>query len=151
VDNSASLDGQQFTVFGKVVSSADQQILDTLAMTPVRDEGGTTIANTLPGVGLSQLPLNPANYGTNDPGFPGNTTAANYVVVNSVTLTRQNEALTYSVTNNTHPEFATAALVANTSELLKVQAVAAGTTMITVTATDQFGSSTSTTFTVTVA
>jgi peptidyl-prolyl cis-trans isomerase A (cyclophilin A) len=152
-DNSASLDGQQFTVFGKVVSSADQQVLDTLAKTPVHDESGTAFAtgNTVPGVGFSELPLNPSTYATNDANFPSNTTAANYIVVNSVALTRQNEALTYSVTNNTHPEVASATLVANTSELLKVQAVTAGTTVITVTATDQFGSSTSTTFTVTVA
>jgi peptidyl-prolyl cis-trans isomerase A (cyclophilin A) len=150
VNNAASLDRQQFTVFGKVVGASDQQVLGTLAKTPVHNEGSTPFArgNPVAGVGFGQIPMN--NYTDGDQQFPTDTSAANYIVVNSVNITRQNEALTYVVTNNTNQNVATATLVNNTSELLKVQAVGSGTTTITVTATDQFGNSKAASFTVTV-
>jgi cyclophilin family peptidyl-prolyl cis-trans isomerase len=153
VNNAAALDPQRFTVFGRVVGPADQDVLKTLATTTVHDESGTSFAtgtpNPLPGVSLNQVPLNPSTFPTNDSGFPVDTNGGNYILVVSIAVTRQNEALTYSVTSG-NPSVATAAIVANTSELLKLQAVGSGTTTITVTATDQFGTSQQTSFKVTV-
>jgi cyclophilin family peptidyl-prolyl cis-trans isomerase len=151
VDNAGTLDGQLFTVFGKVVGTADQQALDRLAKTPVHDESGTPFAtgNPVPGVGFGQLPLNPSKYATNDMQFPTDTKAANYIVINSIQVTRQNEALTYSVTSS-NPNVATATIAVNTSELLTLQGgTATGSTTITVTATDQFGTAKQTSFEVT--
>jgi cyclophilin family peptidyl-prolyl cis-trans isomerase len=153
VDNSTALDSQQFTVFGKVVSASDQQVLNTLATTPTHDESATPFAtaSSLPGVVLSTVPINPATYATNDTNFPTDTTAANYLLINNVTVVKQNEVLTYTVSSS-NTSIVTAALANNTSELLTLQAgTTTGTAMITVTATDQFGNSTQTTFSVTVA
>ena len=138
-------------MFGKIVGTEAQRILKALARTPVHDESSTPFAqgNPVPGVGFNQLPLNPATYATNDAQFPTDTTADNYLVVNSVAVTRQNEALTYTVTSS-NPGVATAAIAANTSELLTLQGgTTTGTTTITVTATDQFGTSKQISFVVT--
>jgi peptidyl-prolyl cis-trans isomerase A (cyclophilin A) len=155
-DNSASLDSQQFTVFGKVIGATDITTLNTLAQTPVKDESqspfGMQSPSPLPGVSLNEIPINPSSYATNDSNFPTNTTAANYVLVNSVAITQQNEQLTYAVTGNTNPSVVTASIVNNTTELLSLQAgTATGSTTITVTATDQFGNTQSASFMVTVA
>jgi cyclophilin family peptidyl-prolyl cis-trans isomerase len=151
VDNSTGLDPQKFTVFGQVVGSADQLVLDTLATTPVHDESHTTIANSLPSLLLNSVPINLSTLATNDPNFPGNTTAANYVLVNSVTVARRSETLSYSVSSS-NPAVATAAIAPNTKELLTIQAAGQiGATTITVTATDHSGNSQSTSFNVFVA
>src|SRR5262249_20728999 len=150
VDNSAALDRQLFTVFGKVVGVSDQTVLNTLGQTPVHDESGTSFATANPPKEtFGQMPINPASYATNSLNFPADTTAANYILVNGVTVQRQNESLTYAVTSSDN-NIATAALVNNTSELVRVQGVGQGTATITVTATDQFGNSKATTFKVTV-
>lgn len=153
IDNSQALDPQQFTVFGKVMGTADLQALATLGATPTHDESATPFATgtpkPLPDVGLNSLPLNPASYATNDSAFPTNTTADNYLVVSSVAVTRQNEALTYTVSSS--DPSVTASIHANTRELLTLQAgSSAGSSTITVTATDQFGNSKQVTFQVTV-
>jgi cyclophilin family peptidyl-prolyl cis-trans isomerase len=143
-NNSANLDNQNggFTVFGKVMSASDQQVLNTLAAIPTQDQSNApALPPSQQGV-FNEIPLQ--NYtGTN---FPTDTTAANYALVNTVTVTRSTDGLTYTATTG-NTAVATASIVNNR---LTVQAVAAGTTTITVTATNRFGQSVSTTFNVTV-
>jgi hypothetical protein len=70
-----------------------------LATTPTHDESGTPFAtaSSLPGVDLTTLPINPASYATYDTNFPTDTTAANYLLINNITVVKQNEVLTYMV------------------------------------------------------
>ena len=153
VDNSAALDPQKFAVFGQIVGSADQQVLDTLAQTTVHDESATAFANgnPVPSVGFGEIPLNPSTYAQNDSAFPGDTTAASYLLVNSVTVARGSEVLTYSVSSS-NPAIAMASIATNTSGLLTVQAQGlTGASRITVTATDHSGNTQSTSFSVFVA
>jgi cyclophilin family peptidyl-prolyl cis-trans isomerase len=144
-DNSTNLNNQNggFTVFGKVVGAADQAVVDQLAAIPTKDE---STAPALPageqGV-FSEIPLQ--NYtGTN---FPTDTTKDNYAVINGVTVVSQPDVLTYSIVSNSNPAAAT---VSMNNNRMTVQGVAAGSTTVTIKATDKAGNSVTTTVTVTV-
>jgi cyclophilin family peptidyl-prolyl cis-trans isomerase len=140
-----NLDAQKFTVFGKVTGAADQATLATLATTPTVNESSSASAASLPGVALNNFPLN--GFTTpNSPNFAKQTTAANYVLINNFTVNRP-DFLTYSVVSNSNPSVATASIV---NERLTVTGLSIGTSVITVQATDQFGKSAQTSFTVTV-
>jgi cyclophilin family peptidyl-prolyl cis-trans isomerase len=136
-NNSASLDNPNnnggFTVFGKVIGPADQTVVDVLAAIPTQNEGTFT-----------DIPL-PGYTGTD---FPTDTTRGNFAIVNGVTITRQTEALTYSVQGNTTPAVATATV---TDNRVTFQGLTAGTTTITIRATDRSGATVETPVTVTVA
>jgi cyclophilin family peptidyl-prolyl cis-trans isomerase len=144
-NNAANLDNQNggFTVFGKVVGAADQQVVDNLAAIPTQNQGS---APALPpseqGV-FTEIPLR--NYtGTN---FPTDTTAANYALVTSAAITRSTDSLTYSATSSNPAVVG----VTVTNNRLALQATGqTGTVTITVTATDRDGASVSTSFKVTV-
>jgi cyclophilin family peptidyl-prolyl cis-trans isomerase len=141
-DNSSNLDNQNggFTVFGKIVDSSDQQVLNTLAATPVRDE-----SNGDPNSNFATIPLN--NYtGTN---FPSDTTAANYLLVQDVAIVKRPEALTYEVVSNTNPQLVVATITNNRLNLQN-DVNLTGSATITIRATDQFGASVDTSFKVTV-
>lgn len=145
-NNASILDGQNggFTVFGKVVAAADQAVVDQLAAIPTQNQGA---AADLPagqqGV-FTEIPL--TNYtGTN---FPSDTTRSNFAIINGVTVTQPSgEVLTYSIVSNSNPAAATATV---TDNRLDVQGVAAGTTTVTIRATDQAGHTVQTTVTVNV-
>jgi len=145
-DNSANLNNQNggFTVFGKVVASTDQAVVDALAAIPTQDQGNA--ANLPPsqlGV-FTDIPL--SNYtGTQ---FPTDTTAANYALINGVSIVSQTEVLTYSIVSNSNPAVASAVLTDNRIAITGLQA---GQTTLTIRATDQSGSTVQTTVTVTVA
>jgi peptidyl-prolyl cis-trans isomerase A (cyclophilin A) len=129
VDNSSSLDGQSFTVFGKLVGPADQQVVDALAAIPTRDESSVNGA-------FSTLPL--SNYsGTN---FPSDTTAANFALIRSAVVERRTDFLTYSVVSNSNPSLVTPT-VTNNRLTLHYAANQTGTATIQVRATDQTGAS----------
>jgi cyclophilin family peptidyl-prolyl cis-trans isomerase len=145
-NNAANLDNQNggFTVFGKVMTAADQAVVDQLAGVPTKDESNATALPADQKGVFGEIPLD--NYtGTN---FPTDTTKANYAVVNGVSVVQQTEVLTYSIVNNSNPAAATATV---TNNRLNVQGVAAGTTTLTIKATDKAGNSVQTTVTVTVA
>ncbi len=150
-DNSGNLNNQNggFTVFGKVVSAADQQVVDALAAIPTKDESqGPALPASEKGPAgqgvFSEIPLQ--NYsGTN---FPADTSAANYALVSSATIASRGDFLTYSVVGNTNPQVVTTSVNNNR---LTLQARQAGTTTLTVRATDQKGATVDTTFKVTVA
>ena len=67
-DNSAALDPQKFTVFGKVATDAGLAIMDAISATKTYDGGGV----------FSQIPL--INYNSR-----GNVAPANYVIVKTIT------------------------------------------------------------------
>jgi cyclophilin family peptidyl-prolyl cis-trans isomerase len=143
-DNSSTLDPQKFTVFGQVASAADQSFLNSLAVTPTRNESSSAVAAQLPAVDLQNVPLK--NYqGTN---FPTDATASNFLVINSITSVR-NEALTYSVVANSNPNLVTASVV-NERLTLSFAANQTGVAAITVRAADQFGAAVLATFNVVV-
>ena len=140
-----NLDAQKFTVFGQVASATDQTTLNTLATTPTTDESTSATAAALPTVNLANVPLN--NYsGTN---FPTDTSASNYLVINSVTTDRRDEFLTYSVVNNTNPNLVTTTLTAENLSLSYAPGET-GSSSVTIEATDRYGATVQTTFTVTV-
>jgi cyclophilin family peptidyl-prolyl cis-trans isomerase len=145
-NNSANLDNQNggFTVFGKVVSPADQAVIDALAALPTKNESTAAGLSASQKSAFGEIPMQ--NYtGTN---FPTDTTKANYAIINGVTITQQSEALTYSIVSNSAPTLATATI---TNNRLTVQGVASGQTTVTVRATDKAGAFVDTTVTVTVA
>jgi len=90
---------------------------------------------------INQLPLD----GSPLTDFP--TDASKYLIINNVVINKRDDFLTYSIESNSNAAVATATL---TNEHLKLTALTAGTTQITVKATDRFGNSTVETFTVTV-
>jgi cyclophilin family peptidyl-prolyl cis-trans isomerase len=144
-DNSSALSPQHqsnggFTVFGKIADAASQKVVNLLAAFPVHNE------STFNGA-LNTIPLK--GFTDNDPTFPGSSTASDFALVTSAAVVFRNEALTYTVTSS-KPTVATASLGSGDPERLILTRVAAGTTTITVTATDQFGNTASTTFKVTV-
>jgi cyclophilin family peptidyl-prolyl cis-trans isomerase len=144
-NNSANLDNQNggFTVFGKVVSAADQTVVDQLAAMPTKDESAAAALPASQQGVFGEIPLQ--NYtGTN---FPTDTTKANYAIVNGVSIVSQPEALTYSIVGNTNASVAT---VTVTNNRMTVHANTAGTTTVTVQATDKSGKSVTTTVRVTV-
>jgi cyclophilin family peptidyl-prolyl cis-trans isomerase len=143
-DNSANLDVQNggFTVFGKIVGAADQEVVDTLADYSIKDESGGD-----PNSPFGSIPLQGYS-GTN---FPTDTTAGNYALLQDVvTVSRNQEVLTYSLQANSDPN--QAILKASiTNNRLSLVPVAKGTVNLTVRATDLYGSFVDSTFQVTVA
>jgi peptidyl-prolyl cis-trans isomerase A (cyclophilin A) len=102
---------------------------------------GPAFSQNHPSFLLNEVPLT----GGTVTDFPTN--AADYLVINSVTVTKRTDFLTYSVTNS-NPALVTATL---TNEQLKLTKVAGtGSATITVTATDRFGATATQTFTVNV-
>jgi cyclophilin family peptidyl-prolyl cis-trans isomerase len=138
-DNSQSLGASNdggFTVFGKVMSGADQRIINTLAAFPVVNESATNSAfNTLPLRNFSGS-------------FPASATAANLAMITSASIVRRTDTLTYTILSNSNTSVVDATISAQ--HRLRLRGLAAGTATITVQATDSFGSTATATFTVTV-
>jgi cyclophilin family peptidyl-prolyl cis-trans isomerase len=135
--NNTGLDPEKFTVFGKLLGSADQAVLNNLA--------AVTPTTSIPAP-FNQIPLiNPPSLS----GFPGNTTASNYEVIRDVAVIQRTEALTYSVVGNTDKTLVTTTLQ-DEHLTLKYATGKTGSAIITVKATDEFGASVTTSFTVNV-
>src|SRR5262249_39105712 len=100
-DNSSTLGPNNsggFTVFGKIVSAADLQVLNALAP-PLPNSTVQTSNESATNSAFGPIPLN--NYkGTN---FPNDATPSNFEVIQDVQIITRNEGLTYSVVGNTNP------------------------------------------------
>ena len=136
-NNSSNLDNQNggFTVFGVLATPADAQAVINLSKAPVFD---ASFGN--PNSPFTNLPL--VNYTGNGSNFPDDAIASNsFIVVNSITILKQPEKLTYSIVSNTNPALATVSLNPNANERLTVQLNPGqtGTSTITVRATDLAG------------
>jgi cyclophilin family peptidyl-prolyl cis-trans isomerase len=128
-----------FTVFGKAASGQDQRIVNTLAAATVTDESSKNSAFT-------NLPLN--NYSGSN--FPSDTTAANFDLINTVTVLRRTQQLTYSVVSVSNSAVVTATVDATTFGQLKLTPAGAGTATVVVQAKDLAGQTATVGFTVTV-
>jgi cyclophilin family peptidyl-prolyl cis-trans isomerase len=124
-----------FTIFGHVMTGADQRVINTLASIPV-------VPQTSP---FDQIPLQ--NYsGTH---FPSDTTAANYALINGVTVVRRTEQLNFSIVSNSNSSIVAATIQFGQLDLHPT-GTGTGTASIVVQATDLFGNTAQVTFTVTV-
>jgi cyclophilin family peptidyl-prolyl cis-trans isomerase len=137
--NASNLDNQNggFTVFGKVLGDG-MKVVDAIAALPIKDESSFNAA-------LNEIPLN--NY--NGSNFPFDATKSNFALINTITTSKTGGQLTFSVVNNTNAGLVTPT-VDGGNLTLTYAAGQKGTATITVQATDQFGLSVQTTFTVTV-
>ncbi len=134
-NNASALDPQDFTVFGKIVGTADMQVLNTLAQSTPTNEGGD----------FSEIPLK--NFTGSS--FPAGATASNFDVVKDVAIVSQNESLTYSVVSNSNPNLVAPTLKDNYLSLNYAPGQT-GSATIAVRATDTFGASVVTSFNVNV-
>jgi cyclophilin family peptidyl-prolyl cis-trans isomerase len=121
-----------FTVFGRVVEG-DMSLLDQLAAIPTSPRGGV----------FNEIPLD--NF--TGASFPSDLERDDLIVINSITLLRRPEALTFGLVNNSNPSVVNVSLVHNHVVL---DYLAPGTSVITVSATDIVGHVATTSFTVTV-
>jgi cyclophilin family peptidyl-prolyl cis-trans isomerase len=130
-DNSGNLDSQNggFTVFGQVMNGT-QQTVDAIS--------GLA---TFEGAGIPGAPPFPVRPGANTTNFPANINAGDVALVNTVRELTAAERMTFSVVGNTNAAAATASVSGST---LTIDPLAAGTTTITVRATDLDGSVTDT-------
>jgi cyclophilin family peptidyl-prolyl cis-trans isomerase len=156
-DNSSALgqgNGGGFAVFGKLAdTTTSSSTLSTLSQVPTFNEstsGGSGASASVRGA-LTNIPLSSFTGGTNDANFPNDTTAANYEVINSVTVA-QKDALTYSIVSNSAPNLVTPTFVASHGEQLTLTFAAnqTGTAIIVVKATNKNGLNVNTTITVTI-
>jgi len=143
-DNAQVLGAQNnggFTVFGRVVSNADLQVLNALAAIPTQDKS-TTNGN------FKELPL--INY--NGSQFPTDTQPNNFELITGVSIISQNERLTYSVIGNSNPALVTATIQPNSTSFLNLTYPSGqkGTATITVQVADRFGATATTSFDVNV-
>jgi cyclophilin family peptidyl-prolyl cis-trans isomerase len=143
-----NLDAQKFTVFGALTGQSDQTALANIASTQtpnVQNMSSSPAASTLPTVDLANIPLPGYTGGTSN--FPKQTTTANYVLLNNLSVNRP-DFLTYSVVSNNNPGVVSAMI---TNERLTLTGVGVGSATVTVQATDQFGHTAQTTIQVNVA
>ncbi|MCI0683759.1 MAG: peptidylprolyl isomerase [Gemmataceae bacterium] len=121
-----------FTVFGRVVEG-DMSLLDQLAAIPTSPRGGV----------FDEIPLDNFTGAT----FPDDLERDDLIVINSITVLRRPEFLTFAVAGNSNPSIVNVSLVHNHVVL---DYLAAGTSTITLSATDKVGHVATTSFTVTV-
>lgn len=136
-DNSANLDNQNggFTVFGQVMNGG-QQTVDAVS-------GLATYS----GAGIPGAPPFPIRPGADTTNFPANVNAGDLAFVTTAAELAAAQRMTFAVVSNTNPAVATASVSGAT---LTISPQAAGTTTVTVRATDLDGSSTTTQVTVVV-
>lgn len=143
-NNAANLDNQNggFTVFGKLLDTADQTAADALAATTIRDQSAANGA-------LGEVPL--SNFaGTNDdPNFLTTVAATNFVRITNVEVTKRDEFLLYSIVSNDNSLLVNAT-IENNRLTLDYAAGQVGVANIVVRATDKFGATVDATYQVTV-
>lgn len=136
--NAASLDTQNggFTVFGQVTGRG-MSVADNIAQVPKQNRGDP----------FSEIPL--LNYNPSVPDFPADTTRANYVIINSISVLERADMMTFSVVSNSNTNLVDVRVEGN-KLTLDYKPDQTGTATIVVRATDTFNRSVQTSFTVTV-
>lgn len=118
-----------YAVFGVAATPADLAVIESLASIPIKNFGGA----------LAEFPL-----------LDGATVDTNNIIrVQQIVVNHRDDALTYSATSS-NTSAATVALSGFQNNQLTLDYLAAGTTTITITATDKAGNAASTSFVVTV-
>jgi cyclophilin family peptidyl-prolyl cis-trans isomerase len=138
-----------FTVFAKIVGQTSTTSISNAIVNKLTSEP-TPFGKSLSSTDVfAQIPL--INYKGTRSTFPGDTTASNLEVIKSIKILKRGEALTYSLVSN---QSSTPGLVAVKFQgehmTLSYAKGASGTATIVVKASDQFGASVTTSFTVTV-
>lgn len=143
--NSNNLDVQNggFTVFGKVLSKSDLDVLTKIQTIKTEDKSASTAFPANFGVDVKNLPLKGYKDKTPTSAFPTDLTAANLVRLTSVETIQQNEKLTYttSASDNSNTVLVTAAIVNNRLKLTYTTGIGGEATIV-VHATDKAGKST---------
>ncbi len=151
-DNHTNLDNQNggFTVFGKVLTSDDMAVVNSLSDTSttspikVTDQStATSITNASVKSALNQLPLK--GYKGTTATFPTDATASNFELIRGVTTVVRDEALTYKTISNTDPAIVTPS-IKHHRLTLTYKAGAVGNADIKVRATDKHGQTFDVTF-----
>jgi cyclophilin family peptidyl-prolyl cis-trans isomerase len=129
-DNSSNLDNQTggFTVFGQVMNGGLQTV-----------NAISTTMTTFGGPGLPGAAPFPVRQGANTTNFPANINAGDLAFITTAAELTAVQRMTFTVVGNTNPAAATASI---TNGTLTIDPRAAGSTVITVRATDLDGSST---------
>jgi cyclophilin family peptidyl-prolyl cis-trans isomerase len=149
-NNAAALDSQSFTVFGQILGTVSQQTLNTLDNEP---RPFINLSNTNPT--FTDIPFtgstnpNPLPSTDTGPTFPvAGTTANDFSLISSVDVATRDDSLSYSASSSNTGLVTTS--VNNERLSLTFAPGATGSAVITVNATDQFGSTKTITFVVTV-
>jgi cyclophilin family peptidyl-prolyl cis-trans isomerase len=147
--DNTSLDTQKFAVFAKLATGADATTLTKFMNTANQNinMSSSPAATNNPGVVFDNVPL--VSYGGSATTFASDATASNFLMITHAGIVSQNEVLTYTVTSS-NSNIATAALTPKAPERVTVTGKSAGTAIITVVATDQYGNTASSSFTVTI-
>ena len=150
LDNSGTLNAQKFTVFGQLTDVASQTTLTTLAATATKNAGASAAAAALPSVDLAEVPLTGYTGGaTTSATFPADAVRSNFMVINNITVDKQDEFLIYRVVSVTNPAAAPDLVTATlTNEKLSLSYAAgkSGHATVVVEATDRYGVSVQQTF-----
>jgi len=125
-----------FTVFGKLLAANDQTVINTLS--------ALTTPTPAPASPFNEIPL---ASGANVTTFPNNLKKSDLALISDAVVVNRPEFLTYSVVSNSAPGVVIASV---SNERLTLNGLSSGSATITVQATDQYGSSTTTSFTVNV-
>lgn len=140
ITDNASLDTPPgFAVFGSIASDAESQATFTLLQAATSSDQSATNG------AFGNLPLK--NYTGN--AFPTDTIPDNFLLIEDVKVVKLDERLAFSIVSISNP-IITIAPVAGHPEVFQVTSTGTGTTTVTVQATDQFGRSVQSSFTVTV-
>jgi cyclophilin family peptidyl-prolyl cis-trans isomerase len=149
-NNAAALDSQSFTVFGQILGTVSKDTLNTLDNEPrpfVNLSGTNATFTDLPFTGSTNP--NPLPSSETGPTFPvAGTTASNFSLINSIDVGTRDDSLSFSASSSNTGLVTTS--VTNERLSLNFAPGATGTAVITVHATDQFGSTKTITFAVTV-
>lgn len=154
VNNSGTLDAQKFTVFGQLTDAGSRATLSTLAATATKNASASAAAAALPSVDLANVPLTGYTGGTTantSATFPADAVKSNFMVIDSINISKQDEFLTYQIVSVTNPSGAPDLVTATlTNEHLSLSYAAGetGTATIVVQATDRYGAVKQQTFTV---